>query len=304
MHKTLFSCAVFVTSLLALSAAAHESVNVQIASLDKKIQKEPQNVTAYIERAVLLRREKQFPAALADLETAQKLAPNRREILLERGLTLAAKGDSKEAENLLSAYLASGLPSAEAFVMRGQIREKAQAYADARSDYAAAVSLEPTPDTFLARGRMDETLGHWDEAARGYEEGMRILSGAVVLRLALVRVEHHRGHYDRAITLIDEIIPKLPVKADWLLLRAEEHAAAGRVDKARQDREEALREADSRISSRPTDFARMARAKALKDLGRPDEALRELAIILEHAPKFDEARILQDELRASKTRKR
>jgi tetratricopeptide (TPR) repeat protein len=304
MRRVFASCAIVVFSLWTASALAHEGVNVQIVNLGKKIAQDPTNPSSYLERAALFRREKRFSAALDDLATAQRLAPDRRDIQLERGLTLAAKGDTKEAETLLSKYLESGLPSAKALVARANLRENSRRYAEARADYHAAISLEPIPDTFLARGRMDEALGHWDDAARGYEEGLRLLSGAVVLRLALIHAEHHRGQYDRAITLIDEILPNLPVKADWLLLRADQHAAAGRAEKARQDRLDALHEAETRLKKRPTDFAHIAHAKALHALQRHEEASSELDAVVEHAPKLEEARILRDEIRRSVTRKR
>lgn len=299
MLKPLLSCAIVAISLGALSVAAHDGVNVEIAALDAQIQKTPQNAALYIERALLLRREGQFARALVDLALAQKLDPHRRDIVLEKGLTLAAKGETQEAESLLSAFLSSGLPSARAFEARGKIRENARRLVEARADYAAAVTLAPSPDLFLARGRMDEALGHWDDAARGYEEGLRVLSGAIVLRLALVRVEHQRRHYDRAIALIDEVLPQVPVKADFLLLRADQHAAAGRPEKAHSDREEALRESDARLTIRPTAFVRLARAKALLALGRKKAALTELEMVVAHAPKLEEARKLFDEIRAS-----
>jgi tetratricopeptide (TPR) repeat protein len=299
MIRYLVSCVVVCVSLMAAPATAHEGVNAEIVALDVKIQKQPQKTSLYIERAALYRREGMFVPALADLAKAQKIEPTRREIVLERGLTLAAKGDSKEAEATLGAFLASGPPSAKALEARGKIREQSKRFVEARSDYAAATALRPDPDLFLARGRMDEALGFWDEAARGYEEGLRVLSGAVVIRLALVRAEGKRGHYDRAIALIDEILPSLPVKTEWLLLRADQHAGAGRAEHARKDREEALREMDVRIARRPTDLGRMSRAKTLWALDRKKEAIAELEIVVAHAPKLDEARALLDKIRAS-----
>lgn len=297
MPRVFASCATITCLIWSLSALAHEGVNVQITQISQKIEREPTNLVLYLERADLFRREKQFSAALSDLAIAEKLAPNRRDIQLERGLTLAAKGDTKEAESLLSAYISAGLPAAKAFLARGKIRENEKRFAEARSDYHAAVTLEKTLETILARGRMDEALGHWEDAAKGYEEGLRALSGAVVLRLALIRVEHRLGHYDRAITLIDEVLPNLPLKGDWLLLRADEHAAAGRIDKARQDRLDALQEADARIARRPTDLATLSRVKALRSLGRLEEALHDVEIVVKRAPKLDEALVLRDEIR-------
>lgn len=297
MRHVFASCALLLSLSCSYPASAHEGVNVQIQQITQKIQKEPTNPALYIERAALYRREKQFSAALADLSMAAKIDPHRRDIQLEQGLTLAAKGDDKEAERLLSAYIASGLPSVKAFLVRGTVREHLQRFADARADYHAAVTLGKTLEGFLGRGRMDEALGHWDDAAKGYEEGLRALAGAVVLRLALIRAEHQLGHYDRAITWIDEILPQLPFKGDWLLLRADEHAAAGRLEKAQQDRLDALREADERLVHRPSDLAALSRVKALRALGRFKEALHDVEIVVQHAPKFDDARFLRDEIR-------
>lgn len=299
MFERLAAWTIVVVSSWSFSAYAHEGVNEEIANLAAKIQKSPQNVALYLERAALLRRERQFVAALEDLAMAQKLAPDRREIALEKGLTLAATGQVKDAEALLTVYLSAGLPSVPAFLARGKIREQTQRYAEARADYAAAVALQPNPDSFLARGRMDEALSHWDDAAAGYEEGLRVLSGAVVLRLALVRVENRRGHYDRAIALVDEILPNLSFKADWLLLRAEQHAAAARPEKARKDREDALQEADERLARRPNDLARITHVKALQALGRSNDALREIESVVQHAPNWEEARVLRDRMRSS-----
>lgn len=300
MLQLLRACVVVATiGLSGYSAYAHEGVNAEIAALGRKIEKDPRNATLYIERAALLRREALFVRALADLAAAQKIDPNRSEITLEKGLTLAAKGDAKEAETLLSTFLSTGKPSAKAFAARARLREHAQRFAEARTDYARAVALDPSPDLFLARGRMDEKLVHWDEAAQGYEEGMRKLSGAVALRLALIRVENKRGHYDRAIALVDEILPNLPIKSDWLLLRADQHAAAGRPEQARQDRETALHEADQRLTLRPTDFTRLTRARALVALGRKQEATLEVESVVAHAPNLEEARVLLEQIKQS-----
>lgn len=297
MRHVFASCALLASLSWSFPTSAHEGVNVQIQAIGQKVQQDPTNPAHYIERATLYRREKQFSKALSDLALAEKLAPNRRDIQLEQGLTLAAKGDHKEAERLLSVHIASGLPSVKAFLIRGNVREHDKRFAEARADYHAAVTLEKTLEAFLGRGRMDEALGHWEDAAKGYEEGLRALAGAVVLRLALIRAEHHLGHYDRAIAWIDEILPQLPLKGDWLLLRADEHAAAGRAEKARQDRLDALREADDRLARRSTDLAALSRIKALRALGRLKEALHDVEVVVIHAPKFDEARSLRDDIR-------
>ncbi|MEO5730526.1 MAG: hypothetical protein ABI134_00780, partial [Byssovorax sp.] len=162
----------------------------------------------------------------------------------------------------------------------------------ARADYEAALKLRADPDLYLARGRVDEALGQLERAALGYEEGLRALSGAVSIRLPLIRVEHTRKRFDRAIVWIEEAMATSPLKADWLLLRAEEHASAGRAAAATADREAALAELDTRLGRRPNDLARLSRARALLALGRDTEATRELEAIVARNPGLAEAQTL------------
>jgi tetratricopeptide (TPR) repeat protein len=190
----------------ASDASGHPGLSVDLAAVNRKLVERPGDVDLLLARATIYRRKGQLQSALADLGRVAQLAPQRRELFLERGLTQAALGRSAAAELDLTRYLDSGAPASAALMARGAIREASKRWALARVDFDAAIKLNPDAESYLARGRADETLGELDRAAAGYEEGLTALSGAVVIRLALIRVESARGHHDRALALIDEVL--------------------------------------------------------------------------------------------------
>lgn len=284
--------AIFCAAILVASAAsAHQGPHAELEALDRALADRPGDVDLLLRRAEVHRRENHLAAAMADLTVVEHLAPSRRELWLERGLTRAAGGDHAGAEADLSRFL-EGSPSALAFVARARSREARGRNGEARADYDAALRLRPEPETYLARGRIDEAENKLDRAAAGYEEGLRALGGAVSVRLALIRVETARGRHDRVIALCDEAMAAAPIKSDWLLTRAAAHAAAGRAAPAQADRAAALREIDEAIRRRPNDLARVTRARALITMSRIPEAIRELEGVVTRAPHLAEAKTL------------
>lgn len=297
LRPLLIACWILACIASTAPGDAHPGTSADIAALSRKLAERPGDPALLTQRAAAYRRQGQLDKALADLTTAARRDPSRRELLLERGLLRIARKEPALAEADLSRFLASGPAAAAALAARGRLREEAGRWAEARADYHEALKLGPDVELYLARGRADEALGRVDEAAAGYEEGMRAAGGAVVLRLALIRVEAARGRYDRAIALIDEVLAAAPARAEWLLRRAEIHAAAGRPEVAERDRRDALHEADERLARRPNDITRVTRARALLALSRPAEAAAELERVTRHSPKLEEAKVLLTEAR-------
>jgi tetratricopeptide (TPR) repeat protein len=288
---------------VSVGARAHQGLSSDLARLDERLAIRPHDVDLLLDRSVVHRRMGSFAAALADLEQVASLAPAHRRMLVERGLTFFAMKDYARAERDLDLFLSFGLGSVEAFRTRAQLREATGRPAQAIEDYGAALRLSPSPELFLARGKLQEAAGELAAAAQGYEEGLRLLGGAVALRLALLRVEKRRGQYDRAVALVDEVLPALQVKADWLLERAELHAAAGRAQAARRDRQAALDELNALLRQRPNALWLVGRARALLALGRKAEAIADLERATALAPKLEEARELLKRTKAPPERK-
>lgn len=283
----------------AARASAHQGVSAEIAALDREIAKAPGDASLLVRRAALHRRDGHPSLALADLARAEARSPGRRDVLLERGLALFGAGDRGAAEAALDRFLAGGPPAVAALATRGRIRETTRRFGAAWSDFDAAAHLRADPELYLARGRADEAAGELDRAAEGYEEALAALSGATTVRLALIRVESRRGHFSRARALVDEVLAGVPRKADWLLLRADIHAAAGGAASATDDREAALRELDAALARRPSDLTRLSRAKALLSLGKTPEAVSELEAVAARSPALAEATTLLVAARAT-----
>jgi tetratricopeptide (TPR) repeat protein len=164
------------------------------------------------------------------------------------------------------------------------------------ADYAAALAAQPEIDWYVERGLLQESLGLLPDAAQGYRDGLARVGDAVVLELALIRVESARGRYDAARQIVDRQLAQAPVKTDWYLRRADLQEAGGNALQARQDRERALEEANQALERNATGIHLLSRARAQAALGRTDDARRDLQVVLQKSPRFTEARELLDEL--------
>lgn len=282
--------------VVASSANAHEGTHAELAALDARITEAPSDAHALVTRAYLLRREGRIEEAYVDVENAMVEAPpssedglvTLREILLERALILEQMG-AAAAEDDLDCYFELAGDGVTAFAARARLALASGRLDDARAAYDGAIRRAPDPELVLARARLDVARGELVAAARGLEEGLLALKGAMVVRLELVHVATARGDTARAEALIDEVLPTVGAKADLLLERASVREAAGRRGEARADREAALAEVDA---GRQTDLRLVTRAKALLALGRRDEAIAELRGVISRSPRLEEPRRL------------
>jgi tetratricopeptide (TPR) repeat protein len=286
------ACAV----LAADAASAHPPVRHEIDALGEALAKEPDRADLLLERARLLRVDRDGAAALADLDRARELAPQNRDVALERGLTLSLLGRDAEAEAELSQFLESGPGAGAAFAERARLRARSGRGAEAIADYTAALELEPRVELYLERGELLEAQGRLEEAAQGYRTGLEATHGALLMRLALIRVETARGRHTEALALVDEQLARAGVKTDWYLRRAEVLAAAGDEAGARRARESALVEANRALEARPTAINLVARARVNLALERIPDARSDLELAIAKSPRFREARALLDEL--------
>ena len=92
---------------LALAQKANGDKTAAKATLDQVLHDEPQNIAALVDRADLLADEKQFDAALADLNAAAKAKPGDKAIASRLATTYQKAGKPEEA---LAVAKAAGLP--------------------------------------------------------------------------------------------------------------------------------------------------------------------------------------------------
>lgn len=297
-HNRLLRAASLGAALLAAAApaSAHPGPHEEIARLDALIAAEPARADLHLERAVQFRLAGQYDAALADLASAEKLAPEDPAVHLHRGLILAEMGRDADAEAAFTTYLGGGAGSALALAERGRARERLGKSEDALADYAAAVALDGQLELFLLRGAAQERLGRWAEAAEGYRAGLAKFAAEPALLEGLVRVDTARKDYAAALGWIETALIHTPHRPQWLLRKGDVLTLAARLDEARAAREAALAEIDAAIAARPSAIHLVTRAEICLALGREEEAEKSLGQALQKAPHYRAAQELQAKL--------
>ncbi len=289
----------FLMALAVLSAGhadGHPGLHHEIEAVTEKLALAPDSAALLTERGRLYRLDDTPAASLVDLERAEALSPDDKQIAFELGLTLASLGRDGEAEGQLTRYIDRRGDAPAAYAERAGIRARGGRIESAIDDFDVAIRGTGNVDQYLARGRLQESLGRYDDAAAGYYAGLDRTGGAVPIRLALIRVEVVRARYDAALALIDTVMPNARVKTRWLLRRANVLDAAGRADHARDQRRRALAEADRVLSRRATAINLVARARVFLAMNRPGDAGDDLQAALRKSPRFDAARALLSEL--------
>ena len=122
------------------------------------------------------------------------------------------------------------------------------------------------------------------------------MHGALLVKLALIRVEIRGKRYVEALDLIDEEIARAAVKTEWFLRRAEVLTMARKKKEADRVLQQALAEANRVLSKRATALHLLSRARVLKALGNTDAAVRDVEMALTKSPRYKGAIDLLSEL--------
>jgi tetratricopeptide (TPR) repeat protein len=179
-----------------------------------------------------------------------------------------------------------------ALVERAHVRARKNKVDLALKDFTSAITARPSTHLYLARGRLQESLGQFDQAAAGYREGLARVGSAHQLKKALIRVEIKRQQYSQALGLIDQELPRASVKTSWHLRRAEILDLMGQEQASHMAKEKALTEASRVLRKRNTALNSLARAEVHMALGHRPEARRDLELAVKMAPNLDKAREL------------
>jgi len=249
--------------LFAAPAGAHEGLPTTLERLDDRVAAAPDDLDLRLLRAESRRLNRDPAGALDDVRAAARLAPDDPRVDVERGLAQLALGDRDAALGSLRRYLeAVDRPRVDALVAHADL-----APAGALADLDRAVAIEPSPDLCLRRGALLEARADLAAAAAGYRACAARLDGAVVLRLAAVRVDRARGAADAALAEVDSLLALRADHPGWLELRADVLDDLGRADEARAERYAALAAVEARLTRRRSPRLEAQRAALLEDLG-------------------------------------
>jgi tetratricopeptide (TPR) repeat protein len=246
---SLLALAVAGLLLLPLATSAHPGIEIQLARLAALIEQEPTNVDYLLQRAELHRLHEDYESALKDLAIAAKLKPDSPGLALARARVFSDLGRTQEALESIETVLTGERNHPEALLLRARCLGRLNRAGEAVVDYNAALRLipKPAPDLFLERARTQASLGRFDDAVSGLDEGLTRLGDLVTLQLAGIEYERIQAKFDAALVRVDKLIAGSPVKETWLVLRAEVLESAGRLAEAR----EVFKQALARIAAYP-----------------------------------------------------
>jgi tetratricopeptide (TPR) repeat protein len=218
--------------LAPLAARGHEDVDVQIAALTARIQREPRNAELYFARGELLRARRQWDAALANYDRSAELNPRLTATDLARGLLWLEAGRPAAAVAALDRFLAGHPEHAAAHRARARALAQCGQRTAAAADLTRAIALEPNPqpEHYLEQARVlaANSDGEVDTALRALDTGMAKLGPLVTLQLYAIELELQKKRYDAALARLETIAAQSPRKEMWLARRAEILEQAGR----------------------------------------------------------------------------
>ena len=240
---------------------AHAGLNADLARLTSQIDLAP-TAPLLLRRASTLRALTRFDDALLDVERARSVGAAMADWRLERGLIHAARGNRPSALEDLDAYLAAGWASPVALDARATVLEDSGRLDEASLDLRRAVEQSPDPDRYLRLAQLEQRRGRVEDAARVLERGISRLSGAIVLRHALISLERSRRGYDAALVQARAAMAGLPVKAEWRLIAAEILAEANRPAEQKAELVLAMTELDALLERRSSPLHQQLKDRA------------------------------------------
>ncbi len=224
--------------LLAGEAAAHGMLDEQLAELSRAIAQRPGDATLHLKRAELHRKHRDWPAALADFNAAQRLDPGAAEVELARARLAMDRGFWGDARALLGRFLAARPDSEVGHALRAQVHERIGSHAAAAAaaaDYAGAIrhSAEPRVEYFLGQARAWAAAGNHEAGLAAVDAGLARLGPLPVLeQWAIAALVQARG-WDEALARLERLIASAPRKETALTQRADILALAGRAADSR-----------------------------------------------------------------------
>jgi tetratricopeptide (TPR) repeat protein len=220
----------------------------------------------------------EYDEAIGSLRRAAAIRTDERSELVAAG-KLVQQGRHVEAERTLRSIVAAFPESGVARWWLGRVYENINRNADARREYEAAVSvaLAGRAPLYAAIGRLSRGDGDLARAAEAFEQRLRLTPSDPVALRDLAGV-----HFEQDLT--EQALAGLAAALAIDPRDAEAHAGIGRIRLDAGRPAEAIPSLRRALELMPALFeARYALAQALRQIGRGDEAARELDL-------FDRAR--------------
>lgn len=170
-----------------------DRMNEAATAISAALASDPSHPGTYVLRAELARRERRFPAAIADLRRASVLDPESVAVRIDLSTVLHRMGCFEEALSALDEVLDLAPADAMAHFGRGLMLRELGRFAQAHSALARAVELDPTNRD--ARCHL---------AAMLYDQGERTQANALLAAVLAEDPDHVEAHWVSALHRLSE----------------------------------------------------------------------------------------------------
>ena len=253
----------WITAFLGVASPAWRAENVDLAkSYDRFIAK-----ADFWQRGITALQKKDVPGAIAAFKMVSNVDPDDHAARMNLGLAYAQAGDSEQAKKALTAVRATYEGDVDYHLALGQTSLALGDRDTAADEFALALEAKPSSTAAL------QALAGLGILVAIYENPRDAASLTYVRKDALLES-------------LAEVWGEAPRDADYFLTQVEYHASENRHDVALAAAERAIA-----ASTEAPERAHVARASALRQLGRLDEAQAHLDGLLGKTPDAITARV-------------
>lgn len=213
------------------------------------------------------------------------------EIYLQQGVPLAAQKELEVAKNLGANGSRISALMAQAYLLQAQ-------YQDALDEIGGSQNRSTDNlDTLLIRGHALMGLNRLDEANAAFNQALKLAPKSAEARVGLGRSAMHAGNYHKAAADFDAVLADDPGYIDaWI--------AHGELAQAQGDLAGAVKAYSTAIDIIPKQIqVRMYRAAANLDMGRLDDALKDVDFVLGEVDYEPQALYMKAQILARKGQK-
>ena len=233
-------------ALLGLAAPplawTHGELDIRLAATSQAIAAATNDAALYIVRGELHREHKDWLAAAADYDTAERLNPKLVQLDFLRGRMLADADRLDEAGAMLDRHLARQTKDGLAYIERARVLARQNLHTNAVADFSRGLQLvsEPQPEFYIERAQAWLGAQRDAEALGSLDEGIKRIGPVITLQTLALELELKRKNYDAALARLETIIAQAARQERWLTQRGEIQIQANRPAEARRSFELAL----------------------------------------------------------------
>lgn len=210
--------------ILLLSAIANMglgSTTIANQELDRVLHKDPTNIDANYNKALLLLNAKEFSDSIHFNTQVLRSAPNHIWALLNRGIAYAQLNVVDRAKNDFDSVLRLNADSKEAYLNRGNINLTADRFTLALRDFDEAIKIDPTYAPALkARTLALAQSGELEAAINAIKDIENKFITEFESKFLQATVLEKSGDYREASSITEALIKKYPDRNDVKYLQA------------------------------------------------------------------------------------